>query len=121
MGSNRKSAGVTPPLLKTVSLEHSASETVCAATFSVDKSTPMVQKKQHRLLTKMKSRPAHEVNASTPVGTADLGSQPRLKDFCCSGVLRADAMELHAIALREWMLVNIDCKGMEKATRVCSA
>ena len=76
------------------------------------------EKKKQKLLEKAKSRPSAEVLGCAPVGTADIGSQPRLEAFVCEGRTSDEAIALHAVAMRDWMAKNISKKGMQKDTEV---
>ena len=54
------------------------------------------EKKRQKLLEKAKSRPSGEVLGCAPVGTAGIGSQPRLEAFVTDGRSSAEAIDLHA-------------------------
>ena len=75
--------------------------------------------KKQKLIEKARSRSVHAVLGCAPVGTADIGSAPRLADFASDGRTNEEAVQMHALAMRDWMAVNMSSKrGLQEATAV---
>ena len=74
--------------------------------------------KKQKLIEKARSRSVHAVLGCAPVGTADIGSAPRLADFASDGRTNEEAVQMHALAMRDWMAVNMSKRGLQEATAV---